>query len=982
MSSRAPLCVLAALCLLISTPALADPGDSWERRGLAWERAVTRDADLSELAATGISTSHDPGQGALHATVGEKTWALPLLHTDVDAEISATVVDVQLTQTFANPFDQTIEALYLFPLPEDAAVDDMWMQVGDQFVMAEIHRTKEAEQIYEEAKDEGKTAALLQQWRPNTFTQHVANIPPGGRVDVAIHLVQPLKYRDGGYEWVFPTVVGPRFTPPSGTGDRDEDGAAFIAAMDGPVTEGPSGQSLDLFAWIDAGVPIREISSPSHDIVIDRDDPTTADVGLAQDDRRPNKDFTLRWQVAGGTPELALLAHRDPSVDADGYFLLALQPPDPGALSDLEIQPKEMIFVVDTSGSMTGFPMDAARDVMRHAIDGMHPEDSFWILRFGDRVSSMATAPLENTIAGRARGEAFVDTFTGGGGTYMIPGVLGALDLPRDAHRSREVFLVTDGEIGNDREVMTVAEQHLGRARLHTLGIGSSPNRALLEGIARVGRGQPDFIRPDGDTEQAVEDFYNRIRSPLLKDVLIDFDGVRTHDLTPDPVADLYAGQPIVLLGRYRQGGVGTVRVSGELRGETVEYEWEIELPAIERSHAAVASLWARRNVEELEFAQLDGDQDAIVEEIVALCLDHRIVSRHTSFVAVAQKRVPGVDGPAVPVRVPRDLPDMVDYVGVFGRVPGRASGGGSGSSGGLLGSQMGSQHGLGGLGTSGVGYGGGGSGHGSGVMGRKSSAGYGRGSGFYGKKSSMPSVSGSPMILGAIDKSVIDRVVKQHVPAIRYEYEKGLKASPGLQGKVKIEFVIGADGNVASASVKSSTLGDAAVEQGIARRFHRMKFPAPTGGGQVVVSYPFVFSSDGVPPKTDAELAPDTTPVMRIELVTPLYDPDPVLADLERRLKRVERGWIDAASGSPLFGGSWLVMLEISESGRVQHVQLVEDDLQLSALSEQLLYEALTWRLPSLEGGPLSELFTPEVPMADGDPEPPLVVRVEFARE
>ncbi len=969
MSPRALPGVAAALCLLLTSTALAGPDDSWERRQLAWERATQVPVDLEALSDPKPLNGTQPlGSGQLHAQVGDYVYDLPLLHTDVDAEISATIADVQLTQTFGNPFDEPIEATYLFPLPDDAAVDDMWMQVDDQLVVAEIHEKRQAEEIYEEAKAEGKTAALLTQWRPNTFTQHVANIPPGGRIDVAIHLVQPLKYRDGGYEWVFPTVVGPRFTPVDGTGDPNEDGAELAEAFMAEVTDGPAGNSLDVFVWIDAGVPILEVTSPSHEIEASWEHETLVDVALAEDDRRPNKDITVRWQVAGGTPDLALLPYRDPAFSEDGYFLLVVQPPDPGVLYQSEIQPKEMVFVVDTSGSMSGFPMQAAKDVMKHAIDGMNPEDSFAILEFSSTVSSMAFEPLPNTVSNRARGRAFVDTFHGSGGTYMLPGIQAALDLQGDPAVTREVFLLTDGEISNDRQVLSMVEQHLDASRLFPLGIGSSPNRALLEGMARVGRGHAEFIRPDGDTAEAVARFYDRIRSPLLTEVEIDLDGLSTFDLTPDPLPDLYAGQPIVVLGRYEHGGRGTVRVRGLLRGEEVEYSWPVELPAIERSHAAVASLWARRNVAELELLQLDGDTEAITEEIVQLCLEHRIVSRHTSFVAVLQEPLPGVNGPAKPVRVPRELPEMVDYMGVFGPT---AGGGASESLGGLQGSSLGSQQGFGGLGTRGHGYGGGGSGHGLGHAGGHASvSGYGRGGGFYGKAgTSVPSISSSAIVLGALDKSLIDRVVKQNIPAIRYEYEKGLKMDPDLQGKVTIEFVIAPDGTVANAAVKSSSLADPGVEQGIARRFRRMKFPAPKGGGQVVVSYPFVFSSGGPDPVPTPAPAPDLDPVLRIDLEsTVLSDAlaEPVIADLRRRLKRVERAWLDVADGEPVATGDWLMALDLSDQGRVVGIRIVEDSLGIGDIADIALGEALRWRVPSL----------------DGDGEQTLWVRVTFTRE
>lgn len=883
MSLRALAGVPAALCLLISTPALADSPGSWERRAAAWDRALSYDGD--ESVEPQLSNGRLEG-GSLQAMFDDQLWSLPLLHTDVDAEISGALVDIQLTQTFSNPFDEPIEALYLFPLPESAAVDDMWMQVGDEFVVAEIHRKEEARQIYDEARGDGRAAALLQQWRPNTFSQDVANIPPGGRIDVSIHLVQPLKYRDAGFEWVFPTVVGPRFIPANGTRDPDEDGAAYSARMAGPVSEQPTGNSIEIFAWIDAGVPIRDVRSPSHDILFDQEDDETADVWLDAADRAPNKDFILRWTVAGDRPELALHAYRDPSLHDDGYLFATIQPPDPGLLEVEEIQPKEMVFVVDTSCSMSGFPLDTARDVMRHAIAGMHPEDSFTILRFSSETSSLSHRPLPNTETNRNHGQVFVDGFLGGGGTHMEPGVRAALDIPHDPNRLREIFIVTDAEIGNEREVLTLIEQRLGSARVHTLGIGSAPNRALIESIARVGRGTSDVIRPDEDAEAAVLAWYDRIRSPLLTEVEVDFEGVDVFDMVPDPLPDLYAGEPVIIAGRYPEGGRGTVVVRGQLRGETVEYTWPIDLPDVERSHAAVASMWARKVVAELEAFQLAGDEDGIVDDIIELCLEHRIMSRHTSFVAVSVGRMPGADGRPRPVQVPREIPDMVDHSAIFGQVvgptwspggephgaTGGSSGGSSGGSGfgsglgkggggtgfgsgsgmgggsGFYGSQYGSQYGSGGLGGRGGGVGGGGSGA---DLGSVSTRGRGAaGASVYarpgiaqdGHVGGDPSTSRDPIIRGSIDKVVIDAVIKRHTRAIRNEYEQGLLRDPTLEGKVTIHFVIGADGKVSMAEVKSSSLGDEEVEAAIVRRFLMMRFPTADTGGIVEVNYSFVF--------------------------------------------------------------------------------------------------------------------------------------------
>lgn len=676
------------------------------RGGGGLEEALARAAAGEVPAARPITAGVDPGQGALQVTRGTETFELPLVYTDVHAEIAGFVADIEVRQVYGNPFDEPIEATYLFPLPDNGAVDDLQMRIGTRVIVGEIHRRDEARQIYEDARDAGQTAALLEQERPNMFTQSVANILPGEAIEVVIHVVQPLEYEDGGYEWAFPTVVGPRFIPAQGTGVAG--GAADDAErLSSPVSAERTGHDLNLHVTVDAGVPLQGVHSPSHDIDVIEDGDGRVDVALAPHETIPNKDFILRYEVAGEAPEAAVLTHR---TGEEGYFMLMIQPPADEFVTDEVVTPKEMVFVVDTSCSMSGYPLDKAKEAMELAISEMNPDDRFYVMDFNSTVSSLADRPLDNTDANRRRGLEYIRNFTGEGGTNMVEGIKASLDLPKDPEMLRTVLFMTDGYIGNESEILAAVETRLDRSRLYSFGVGSSVNRYLLDRMAKVGRGHVEYVRQDEDADEHVAAFYERIRNPLLTDVAIEYDGIEVLDVYPDPVPDLFAGQPVILVGRYTEAGEGVVRVRGNIRGREHVQEIKVTLPEVNESNAGLSSLWARTVVADLEARQYQGENAAIVEEITTLCLQHRLMSKYTSFVAV-EEQIVNEDGTPKRVRVPLETPQGVDHGAIFGEDEDVVMGG-------AMRRGVGGSSGAAGLGTRGVGRGGGGYGQGSGSLG------------------------------------------------------------------------------------------------------------------------------------------------------------------------------------------------------------------------------------------------------------------------
>src|SRR5438874_473676 len=449
---------------------------------------------------------------------GKPKAVCPLKHTDVKVEISGFLARAVITQEFENPFKEKIEAVYTFPLPQNAAVDDMTMLVGDRTVRGKILRREEAQAVYEAAKSNGQTASLLNQERPNIFTQSVANILPGEQIKITISYVETLKYEDGSYEFVFPMVVGPRYVPGApaaaqGDGlapdtDRVPDGSHITPQ---PAPAGlRAGHDVSLQVSLDAGVPIDGLSSKTHDVNIERPDDHHAQVTLKDLATIPNKDFTLRYDVAWKKIQDALLTH---SAGTGGFFTLILQPPERVTVED--VTPKELVFVLDTSGSMGGFPIEKAKETMKLALDNLYPYDTFNLITFSGDEHILFPEPVPATPENLTKAQRFVESREGGGGTEMMKAVKAALDPSDNQGHVRIVCFMTDGYVGNDMEIIGEVQKH-PNARVFAFGIGSSVNRFLLDSMAKYGRGEVEYVALNDDGSAAARRFHERVRNPLM----------------------------------------------------------------------------------------------------------------------------------------------------------------------------------------------------------------------------------------------------------------------------------------------------------------------------------------------------------------------------------------------------------------------------------------------------------------------------------
>jgi Ca-activated chloride channel family protein len=632
---------------------------------------------ISALRSSGGLVSAQSGitPGALQVVdaSGKPKALCPLKHTEVKAQISGFLSRVIVTQEFENPFKEKIEAVYTFPLPPNAAVDDMTMVVGERTVRGKILRREEAQAVYEAAKSNGQTASLLEQERANIFTQSVANILPGEQIKITISYVETLKYEDGSYEFVFPMVVGPRYVPGAPTGAQGKGfspdttqvpDASRITPQ--PAPEGMrAGHDVSIDVALDAGVPIDALNSKTHEVTVERPDSHRAIVRLKDQAAIPNKDFILRYDVAGKKIEDALLTHTS---DKGGYFTLILQPPDRVTAED--VTPKELVFVLDTSGSMGGFPIEKAKETMKLALDNLYPYDTFNLITFSGDEHILFPEPVPATKENLAKAQAFLESRAGSGGTEMMKAVKAAMD-PSDAQgHVRIVVFMTDGYVGNDMEIIGEVQKH-PNARVFSFGIGNSVNRFLLDSMAKYGRGEVEYVGLNDDGSAAARRMHERVRSPLLTDITIDWNGLPVGDVYPKVIPDLFSAKPVILSGRFTGNGRGTIRLKGKMSGRDVVREIPVDFSQSQQ-HDVLASLWARTRIDDLMSQDWKGAQQGTMKEevkqaVTQLGLEYRLMTQFTSFVAVEEMVVTDGGQPRR-IDVPVEVPEGVNRAKVFGQ--------------------------------------------------------------------------------------------------------------------------------------------------------------------------------------------------------------------------------------------------------------------------------------------------------------------------
>jgi Ca-activated chloride channel family protein len=574
---------------------------------------------------------------------------LPLKDTRVDVAITGVIADVTVRQVYENRGERPLHARYVFPASTRAAVYGMTMTVGDVRIVAKIRERETATREFEAAKQEGKSASLLEQSRPNVFTMKVANVLPGDTILVELKYTELLVPADGVYEFVYPTVVGPRYSEKRES--EASPGDEFVKAPYTHQGEAPRSQ-FHLAGVISTGVPIQDLTSPSHELLFRADSRSRVQMTLPDVEQfSGNRDFILRYRLAGQQIASGLLLYEGRE---ENFFLLMAEPPQ--AVTPDELPSREYVFVVDVSGSMYGFPLDTAKTLMRDLVSVLRPSDTFNVVVFADGFETFSSVSVPATRANLSRALQFLGRKEGGGGTRLQAALERAVAIPRQPAVSRSIVLLTDGYIEAEAAVFDYVRNQLGDANVFTFGIGTSVNRFLIEGVARAGLGEPFIVTQPAEAGEAAARLRRYIDSPVLTGIDVTISGLDAYDVEPRTIPDLFASRPIVVFGKWR----GTASGSIEITGRTGRGHFQTTLPvtpeSVHASHGALRYLWARTRIADLsDFGP--GNPDAgRVAEITSLGLTYGLLTRYTSFVAV-QEIVRRAGGDADDVDQPLPLP-------------------------------------------------------------------------------------------------------------------------------------------------------------------------------------------------------------------------------------------------------------------------------------------------------------------------------------
>ncbi len=580
---------------------------------------------------------------------------LPLKSTAVEVNVVGVLADVVVRQRYANEGARAINTQYVFPGSTRAAVQGLLLRVGDRQVRATLREKNEAKREFEAAQSAGKTASLLTQERPNVFTMRLANVMPRDVVEVELHYSELLVPERQQYEFVFPTVVGPRYASAEGTGETWTATPHTRVGQEPPAT-------FSLHARVATATELFELTSPSHTVDVSRLTPTSAELSI-RGEERGTRDFVLRYRLAGERIAAGLML--SPVQDGEGFFLLTVEPPA-RVVPEL-IPPREFIFVVDVSGSMFGFPLDTARQLVRELAADLRPTDTFNILFFSGGSRTLSPASLTATPEHLKQALEMLTRIQGSGGTELLPALRHAFSLAADPARARSVIVITDGYVDVEREAMELISRNLGESNLFAFGIGSAVNRYLIEGLARAGRGTPFIVTAPNEARAVADKLREYVRAPLLTHVRVAVEGFEVSGLEPESMPDLLADRPLVVQGKWSGAPRGTIVVSGMTGAGPWHRTFDVSRAVPDDSNSALRSLWARQRISRLsDFAAFGPETNEERELVTALGLRYGLLTRHTSFVAVLEQ-VRNTSGRADEVEQPLPLPDGVSELAVGG---------------------------------------------------------------------------------------------------------------------------------------------------------------------------------------------------------------------------------------------------------------------------------------------------------------------------
>jgi Ca-activated chloride channel homolog len=600
----------------------------------------------------------------------EAATPAPVLSTDVELRVTGVVARALVRQRFTNPANEWAEGVYVFPLPEDAAVDHLKMRVGDRLIEGVIQERVAARTAYETARRGGQRASLVEHERPNVFTTSVANIPPAATIDVEIEYQQTVRYDAGRFVLRFPMVVGPRYVPGTPLGSRagsgwapDTDVVPDASRITPPVAHPAQGpiNPVSLRAEVDAGLPLATVESSSHAIRTRPLGGGRVEIELQETSVAADRDFELTWAPAAATvPTTTLLAE----ARGDEVFALLMVLPPTGAPVERDRLPREVVFVLDHSGSMAGASIEQARSALKLALARLQPTDTFNVIRFNHRTHGLFASPEPATRQRLAEAERYVEAIRADGGTEVLPALRRALDGAERDDRLRQVIFLTDGAVGNETQLFEAIRDRLGASRLFTIGIGSAPNSHFMRQAARLGRGTFTYISTPTEVQQKMTSLFRKLESPVLADVRVELVGVPDAVVLPAPVPDLYVGEPIVVAVRAR-----TLPSAAVVRGRFGATVWESSVALHEAaSGVGLAVHWARARIASLMDQHRAGaSDDEVRHAVLDVALRHHLVSAYTSLVAVDTTPARPGDAPLTTHALKTNLPHGWEYDAVFG---------------------------------------------------------------------------------------------------------------------------------------------------------------------------------------------------------------------------------------------------------------------------------------------------------------------------
>ncbi len=598
---------------------------------------------------------------------------LPLKGTEVNVHISGVIADVTVTQHYRNEGQRAIEAKYVFPGSTKAAVNGLNVRLADRLITAQIREKQQAQIEYDTAKKEGKTAALLEQHLPNVFQMNVANILPGDDIQVELHYTELLVPQSGNYQFVFPTVVGPRYNSPQSS----QVNATWVAQPVLRAAVAPS-TTFKMKVAIDTPMGIKEVRSRTHSIDVRKGDEKNnedkhADIALTQSaEPADNRDFVLDYRLAGEKIESGLMLFKGQGGEggamAENFFLAMVEPPK--SVAATAITPRDYIFVVDISGSMHGFPLDTAKVLLRELLGGLRTSDTFNVLLFSGSNKMLSPHSVPATRANIEQALATIQNYSGSGSTELIPALKRVYAEPKQPDVSRTVVVVTDGYVTVEREAFELVRKNLSQANVFAFGIGSSVNRSLMEGLARAGMGEPFVITdPVQATEQAAR-FRRMVESPVLTSVKAKFEGIDVYDVEPAALPDVMGERPVIVFGKWRANadGVAKGRIFIEGRSANGPYRQELKVDgAVRQDTAALRSLWARHRIASLSDQETLEGGDSFKQRITDLGLQYSLLTQYTSFIAVDKVVRNVAPQNTVAVNQPVPLPKGVSELAVGG---------------------------------------------------------------------------------------------------------------------------------------------------------------------------------------------------------------------------------------------------------------------------------------------------------------------------